>query len=194
MRIIGDVHGEIEQYKALIKGCSESIQIGDMGCGFVEIPDIQTGWNRWFRGNHDNPELSRKHPNYLGEWGTTKNDIFYAAGAYSIDRHLRTAGINWWPDEQLSRDVLEEVKASYLEKKPEIVLTHACPEKIKQMVLLKGFGKFANIQTWTETYFQEMFEGHQPKLWVFGHLHIPFDAVVEGTRFVCLDILKTMDI
>jgi len=35
---------------------------------------------------------------------------------------------------------------------------------------------------------QIMFDMHRPKLWVFGHY------VIKGTRFVCLNELKTITI
>ena len=46
----------------------------------------------------------------------------------------------------------------------------------------------------TRVWFQNMFERHQPKLWLFGHWHTPFDETVDGTRFVCLPELATIDI
>lgn len=39
-----------------------------------------------------------------------------------------------------------------------------------------------------------MFTAHKPKLWLFGHWHMPFDEVVSGTRFICLAELATIDV
>jgi hypothetical protein len=39
-----------------------------------------------------------------------------------------------------------------------------------------------------------MFIGHKPKLWIFGHWHVPFDEVIAGTRFICLPELAYIDI
>jgi len=41
---------------------------------------------------------------------------------------------------------------------------------------------------------QIMFDMHRPKLWIFGHYHQDFDDVIKGTRFVCLNELKTITI
>jgi hypothetical protein len=38
-----------------------------------------------------------------------------------------------------------------------------------------------------------MWETHQPELWIFGHRHVPFDQVANGTRFVCLAELEARD-
>ena len=69
MRFIGDVHGKWKKYKRIIKDCDASIQVGDLGLGFVR----KHGWSagqiysnpphyamvkgdhKFIRGNHDNP-------------------------------------------------------------------------------------------------------------------------------------------
>ena len=56
MLIIGDVHGKINEYLQLIKNRKHSIQLGDFGVGFVDIPELPIN-HRFIRGNHDNPEL-----------------------------------------------------------------------------------------------------------------------------------------
>ena len=36
MRIIGDIHGDLNAYKAILEDCTtESVQIGDFGIGFA---------------------------------------------------------------------------------------------------------------------------------------------------------------
>jgi hypothetical protein len=35
---------------------------------------------------------------------------------------------------------------------------------------------------------------HKPRLWIFGHWHVRFDHIHEGTQFVCLPELATMDV
>jgi hypothetical protein len=39
-----------------------------------------------------------------------------------------------------------------------------------------------------------MFANIQPKLWIFGHWHVPFDYVHEGTRFICIPELAMVDV
>src|ERR1700693_5291578 len=113
IKVIGDVHGKTGLYKRLVRSMppgQRSIQVGDMGIGFegVRIHNMSMD-HRWFRGNHDNPDKCRKHPNYLGDWGyDPETKIFWLAGAFSIDRAWRTEGVSWWADEELSNLELQK--------------------------------------------------------------------------------------
>lgn len=46
----------------------------------------------------------------------------------------------------------------------------------------------------TRVAFERMLFLHPPKLWVFGHWHVPFDYESNGTRFICLPELATLDV
>lgn len=94
MFLIGDVHGKFDRYGEILTGLPCSIQLGDMGIGFGLddlFPKADPTKHRFLRGNHDNPELCRRHPNYLGDFGF-EFGIFFISGAFSVDRHLRTMG------------------------------------------------------------------------------------------------------
>jgi hypothetical protein len=97
MLFIGDVHGKLDEYEAILKehrfkesGQWElSYALGDMGIGFPKHPDITKGYERvhtyehpnattlthaslphyFIRGNHDNPEVCQTTTGYLGEYG-----------------------------------------------------------------------------------------------------------------------------
>lgn len=195
MRLIGDIHCEFKHLEALLtrfKG-EEVFLLGDVGVGFVNHPfctSFRPHRVSWIRGNHDNPDLSRKHPDYLGEYGyLPKKKLFYLSGAMSIDKDWRTPGFDWWADEELSYEALDNAQETYLRHKPEIVLTHTCPDSIKNILL----GKSAiNLQSKTELALQAMWEKHKPSLWVFGHFHKSFNYYESGTQFVCLNILEHM--
>lgn len=173
------------------KGLDCSLQLGDMGiftkrCS-EELPDMDQ--HKFFRGNHDNPALCRMHHNYLGDWGYhSKNDMFWVSGGYSIDRHTRTIGIDWWEDEELSTGVLMDVLQYYADVKPKIMITHECPSVIKESALSNP-GK-RNITSRTELALQAMYEVHQPELWVYGHHHQKVDKVMGKTRFIGLNEMK----
>lgn len=145
--ICGDVHGKIEEFNYLIETKTTPddtvIQIGDMGIGFGFIPHFPKNV-KWFRGNHDNPTMSMMHSNYLGDYGYLKEpDLFWMAGAWSIDWGWRKAHYIqggqkiWWEDEELSQPELDAALALYTEVKPSIMLSHEAPASIVPHVLAK---------------------------------------------------------
>jgi hypothetical protein len=40
---------------------------------------------------------------------------------------------------------------------------------------------------------QNMWNRHHPKLWIFGHWHETISCDIQGTTFVCLDELDSVD-
>jgi hypothetical protein len=198
MRFIGDIHGNFDAYIALIQGVEESIQCGDMGIGFddKELPILDKK-HGFIRGNHDNPAVCRKHPNWYSdglfdeEWG-----IFFVGGAWSIDWKWRQDRMShggpaiWWNDEECSARQLYEIIDWYEEKKPDIMVTHDCPT-IAAMAL-------DSSHSWdksrTRTAFDSMFEIHKPNLWIHGHHHVSKINDIKGTRFICLDEFNFIDI
>lgn len=203
-RIIGDVHGKMGQYLAIldhakIKGIERSIQVGDFGIGFqpnpVELYDVH---NHWFiRGNHDSPMGCRDEPNYIPD-GTfwEKESIMFVGGAVSIDKEYRTPGVSWWEDEELSMEELYNIYDKYVMTKPRVMITHETPEFIADQVMASVSRTKYEISSRTRQCFQSMFEssGHKPDEWYFGHWHVNFDRVILGTRFVCLNELHYIDI
>lgn len=217
VRLIGDVHGKFGRYKNILKASPyPTIQVGDLGVGFrrTQGPNVgeiysnpphyrmAPGGHRFIRGNHDNPEECKKHSQFIPD-GTIEGKAMFVGGAVSIDRVYRQEGYSWWPDEELSIEELNAIVDRYLEAKPEIMITHDCPEDVAeamvahrllhvgQYVGAKLGGQFASR---TRQAFQSMWSAHRPKLWVFGHWHIPFDHILNGTRFICLPELAWMDV
>jgi hypothetical protein len=48
--------------------------------------------------------------------------------------------------------------------------------------------------SFTQRYLQNMFEQHQPRLWVFGHHHVSWHMEMNGTTFRCLNELEIMEL
>ena len=148
-----------------------------------------------------------EHPVFLGDYGLHEvpgfPPIFFCRGAWSIDQAYRRrrqefpnkGEVTWWPDEELSHEVLEKAIGFYKESKPEIVVTHECPHDMVQFVtnpefcLNFGFPP-GTIKTRTNLALQAMWEAHKPKLWAFGHYHARWDEAIDGTRFICLDMIR----
>jgi hypothetical protein len=201
--LIGDVHGKFGRYEKIIEKCEGSIQLGDMGVGFTNTygearanpphAKMVKGDHRFIRGNHDNPFVCRGHSQCIPDGAIHKGTMFIG-GALSIDRHLRTEGVSWWRDEEQSQADFHWHIAEYAERKPDVMITHDCPESISYYLLVAANWRKIDDPSITRQAFETMLHYHRPKLWVFAHWHFSFDQVIEGTRFICLNELETMEL
>lgn len=187
---ISDVHANWDTYTKLCEQHEHTVQVGDFGMGFERPPHRVVPYlsknHRFIRGNHDDPAKCKAHPNYIPDGtieilGSTK--VMFIGGAWSIDRALRTEGLNWWSDEQLSYMQFQDLIDIYKDEKPDMMVTHDCPTDFARKFIL-GAHKPSYPST-TGSAFQVMRQIHQPKIWVFGHWHLDIDIEFEGTRFLC---------
>ena len=190
MLLIGDVHGKIEEFSKLVSPEKEFVQIGDFG--FRKE-------HQWFReqnfrkgrilfGNHDYyPWLWKEHSLGNWHWNEKKNTLFIR-GAYSIDQHARIQGVDWFAEEQLSRNVWEGLLDVIEVLQPEIIVSHDCPTEIQRSV----FGIFD--KSFTAQGLQALWEIFPPKVWIFGHHHKSIHETINGTHFVCLNELEAKEI
>lgn len=195
---IGDVHGKTGQYQKIIRQKyldTPTIQLGDMGIGFPETGlHKMADHHKWFRGNHDNPAKCRKTHNYMGDYGYDwQRDIFWLAGAFSIDREWRVAGVSWWPDEELSYNELSMAIDLYGQVQPKFVVSHEAPARAGRAMLDTLMGPYFSAKaeccmSRTSEALQQMFQLHQPKEWVFGHYHVNRSFYVGDypTKFTCV--------
>lgn len=200
MLYIGDVHGKHSIYYDIIKDHKASVQVGDMGLGFFGhrnadeafLDNISKigGDHRFIRGNHDNPSYVRGLDTYISD-GTIENGIMYIGGEWSIDWYVRSPELNWWADEELSQNELDRLVKVYKESEPRRMVTHTAPKWVCS-ALLSHSAEYR--PTRTQEAFQKMFTAHSPKEWVFGHWHMSFDKEIEGTRFICLPELGTVEL
>lgn len=204
IKIIGDVHGKTGDYKRLVRSMGpgqRSVQIGDMGLGFsgVRLHEMSDD-HKFIRGNHDNPEKCRASRHYLGDYGFLPDDnLFYIAGAFSIDRAWRTPMESWWPDEELSIKELGDVYDLYVKTRPKYVISHEAPGKAAATMLMDLDGgyfaaKLDCCQSRTAQAMQAMLDIHQPKEWVFGHYHVSKTFELQGTKFTCVPELGVYDL
>ena len=202
--IVGDVHGQTKTYQKWLRNnldeTQRSVQIGDMGLGFSGVGLPAPGQpalplnHKFFRGNHDDPERCRRHPNYLGDYGYLEDDsVFWIAGAWSIDRNMRIEGVTWWRDEELNYNELNTAVDWYIKVKPRFVLSHEAPATAAKVLLysLSGtyFAEKAQCQqSRTSQALEIMFQYHQPEKWIFGHYHVDKKFTVPGksTEFICV--------
>jgi predicted phosphodiesterase len=196
MTFIGDIHGKWRHYMDIISSAENTIQVGDFGIGFKNPVALETveekmtkGNHKFIRGNHDNPVLCKEHDLLIDDGSyDCANDMFHMGGAWSPDRARRIEGINWWEDEQLSTAELSQCIDAYATAKPRIVVTHDCPES----VAYDSFHFYHGPGSRTRQALEAMFECHQPEIWIFGHWHSSLDYTKNGTRFICLNELETL--
>jgi predicted phosphodiesterase len=193
---IGDAHGKYDRYLEIAGSHKQTIQIGDLGFRYGCLENLDPDSHKIVGGNHDNYDKIVDYPHYLGDCGFHTlggTEFFFLRGAYSVDRDQRTIGVDWWSQEEIPIERFMEIRGEYRERKPRIVITHTCPEIMAPAFL--GPRKAHRVHV-TKTGFMldELFNAHQPELWVFGHFHVSRTVGERGTRFVCLDELETLDI
>lgn len=221
MVLVGDVHGKTVALEQIVQSASGKLvfQIGDMGLGFSGVTlseEYSHDRFRFIRGNHDSPRACKDHPNYAGEFGYLfEQELFFLGGAWSIDQAYRVEGVSWWRDEEQSIEALNAALNLYLDVKPRFVVTHEAPscaayntisnvifpptpknlitvphdEKYREYKKAVGFA-----DTRTSQALQQMFESHEPELWVFGHYHVNREFQIGHTKFRCLAELSMMEI
>ena len=94
-------------------------------------------------------------------------------GAYSIDCMYRIPGRSWWPDEQPSKDVKDQVerKLKELGWKVDIVLSHTVPLKYEPFeVFLPGIDQ-SKVDKATEEWLDGIEERLHYGKWYAGHYH-----------------------
>ena len=188
MRFIGDIHGCTNIWLMLTHFVEKSVQVGDMGAGFIEIPELDVN-HRFIRGNHDSPEICKEHPNWIPD-GHFENGMFFLGGAFSIDWQMRMPGVSWWEDEELSILELNLMIDRVEELKPSIMVTHDCPTKFAR--LLKSH--HMNDKSRTRAALDTILEIHKPDIWIFGHHHVEKNIIVDGVEIIALGEFSAIDI
>ena len=204
IRVISDVHGHIDEYINICKEAEKlglsTVQLGDLGFYYSKMKKLDPAKNFMFGGNHDNYDELPNLPHNLGDFGPKSIngvDFFFVRGAWSIDKAYRTPGLDYWPQEELSFKQCQEALELYKQTKPEIVLSHDCPNEIRDVMLVKGLGMgYKRYQTKTGDLLQAMLDFWQPELFIFGHWHISFTHYLPKirTKFICLPELGYIDI
>ncbi len=213
-RIVGDIHGyryEYEQVASLMlnPGITRTIQVGDMGVGFGQsdywhesLDQFMTNNNAvMIRGNHDNPSVCKTMSSWIQD-GRIENDVMFIGGAWSIDNpnappgwYKRTAGYDWWDDEECSDEQFEIFRATYAAVKPRVMITHDCPHKIAgHMFWDTGFLKGPRYPTRTGNFLQSLLEIHEPDFHYFGHWHKTMTYKHGKTTYQCIGELDFIDV
>lgn len=199
--MIGDIHGNFKRYKQILykNRNNYTIQIGDFG--FSEIwsklkdnTKISAMNHKVLGGNHDDYDYIQSNiiPHYLGDYGSYllgSNFLFYyVRGALSIDKNYRIPNISWWEQEELSYSDGFNVIDDYTKMKPKIMITHTLPDIIFDLIYYNKM----YIPSRTGQLLSNLFEIHQPQLWIYGHMHTHKYRYIKGTHFIGLAEYQTL--
>lgn len=188
VRIIGDIHGNYDDYLQLIKNQKYSIQLGDFGFDYSVLDKINPANHRIVPGNHDNYDKIGEYPHFLqhdyGFFELGGVEFFYIRGAHSIDRQYRVEGISWWPQEQISYKSGQTLLKNILEWRPKMILSHDCPSQFLKLIFKEKYHQYPSM---THELLTQLFELWQPKYWFCGHYHTNLSAIINKTFFFCIN-------
>ena len=205
--LIGDVHGHIDEYVSIVRKHDATIQLGDFGFGrewnALNYLGIDQNVHKIIPGNHDDYDACVLSPFSLGDYGprtVNGQKFFFVRGGYSIDCGDRRSDGDktWWHQEQLDYASMRACEESWKRNCPEIVFTHTPPNRIIKQIgnekIMAKYGYEKDFQCSTSQFLDFLFDIHQPKLWVFGHMHISCSLHELDCEFVGLKELETFTI
>lgn len=202
--VTGDLHNEFGALNALISRKHPELVFccGDFGYWpkmptFKQLSDIKNYETKvlWIDGNHDDHwsirdrETDELAPNvfYMPRGSTYTlpdgRNILFMGGAKSIDKHIRTEGIDWFREETISERDFSNLPHPF-EKKIDIVVSHTCPTEIMRGIRHIDTRKGIEPSNIALT---EIWDKFNPSLWYFGHWHCYLEINLRDTKFYGLD-------
>lgn len=160
----------------------------------------------WLDGNHEdhtrraefNDPAERPLTTYLPRgtrWEWWGKKWMAVGGAFSIDRYLRKEGVGWWPEELLTDEEVE--LACSPPHGLDVILTHDCPRGVN----IPGIGPDSKPRGGQDIWpadmlygaqlhrekMRQIWDAHQPGLWIHGHYHVLHETWLRNTKFIGLD-------
>ena len=109
--------------------------------------------------------------------------ILFAGGAYSIDKHMRKLGVDWFPEETLSHWHVGECFPR--DVNIDIIVSHTCPLEFMDTMLPYDPYK-ANDET--QNALSMCLEMYKPDLWYLAHWHHWARGSVKNTKWEALNM------
>lgn len=158
----------------------------------------------WCDGNHEEfprlyEDLKREQVNYDSVNGIgfvvyaprgsilelpDKRKVLFIGGASSVDKNLRTPGIDWFPEENITNDDLD--LALEHEDEIDIIISHTCPVEFD----MRSSNRFDKYLDSNREALSLILEKYKPDLWYFGHWHCYKIGQYQNTKWTCLDYPK----
>lgn len=201
MILIGDVHKEHwKEYIDILSDHPKSVQVGDLCIGRSEIgapahrflySAVAQGDHRFIKGNRDNPLVADRTPFCIPD-GTVEGDVMYIGGARSPNQETDTRSLEWWPEEELPQETLDQLIEVYASVKPRVMVTHDGPHSVVSRWWPQYKDEHAKSRT--AAAFDTMLNLYNPDHWIFGHHHVSRHETIRNTKFRCLARLETMEL
>lgn len=197
VRIIWDIHWATDKYLGIIKYSDESIQVGDFWFKKQHRwheRNVDAKFHKVLFWNHDDTRFLNKDHS-LWDFGHRQLPSWFKffvirwAECAPMDKAARIEWKDYFRDEELSIPQGNECVEMFREIKPDVVITHECPEFL--IPYLKEWDSYSNRTT---QLLQACFESHKPKLWIHWHHHVNYIGDHSWCRFVTLWINKFLDI
>lgn len=170
--------------------CDRIVQVGDFGFFPYIYPNFLKELEYlesdipiyWIDGNHENHEHLKDYkyssiPTSLTSMGHKGNNIYYIprgytesiasikilylGGADSVDKHSRTPGRDWWPEEAIK--IMDYYICSQ-ESNVDIMVTHDCPQN--KVMTHENIGSREALN--------QLVNRLKPKLLIHGHHHYSY--------------------
>ena len=112
-------------------------------------------------------------------------------GAYSVDKYYRLAmHWNWFPDEQLSLEEMNEIREKILchGNQEDIILAHTCPYNQRPVDKFISGVDQSKVDNTMEYFLQEIIEQTEYNMLYCGHWHI--DREGKKIHFLFQDIIR----
>jgi len=117
-----------------------------------------------------------------------KRKVLFMGGADSVDKHFRTTGIDWFPEEVISQKdmyILPDIEI-------DIVISHTCPLEFHEYILARQrerWGWQERIKDPSAHALSYVLNKYKPKLWYFGHFHSYIKGFFEETEWYALNMV-----
>ena len=114
-----------------------------------------------------------------GKYQIDGNDILTIGGAYSVDKEYRLERARvfnlihsgWFPDEQLTKEEMEEIKRTTKDKKFDFIFSHTCPREFEPVDLFLPYINQDKVDKSMENFLDEIKDNCDWGAWAFGHFH-----------------------
>lgn len=112
--------------------------------------------------------------------------VLFMGGALSVDKHMRTPWVDWFPQELVPYSEFYKLKEKNIEK-IDIVISHTCP--LEFIPILQKVNRYrSEYRDCSQDVLSAILQEYKPDLWYFGHFHVNINGRYNNTEWFCLNM------